>query len=206
METMTAWNRNIPFFEREVLPLVRGQDIKILEIGSYQGASTRWILDNLATHPQSEVWCIDMWEENSQHQDADFKQVENSFDHAIAPHAHKVKKLKGDSWSQLVSLNNLPVPPEFDIVYLDGDHSAQAVLRDLVLVWPLLLEGGILICDDYVWKENIEAWRLGFRDYQSPLQTPKIAIDSFSLIYSDQIRHWISYNQYGTVAMMKISP
>lgn len=205
METMTAWNRNIPFFEHEIKPLIRGQDIKILEIGSYQGASTRWMLDNLATHPQSEMWCIDVWEETPQHEGADFQQVEALFDQQIAPHSSKVKKLKGDSWSQLIGLNNRPSKPEFDLIYIDGDHSAQGVIQDLVLSWPLLLEGGIVVCDDYVWKENLEAWRLGFRDYGSPLETPKMAIDAFTLIYSNRIRHWMSYYQYGTVAFMKIS-
>jgi cephalosporin hydroxylase len=203
METMTAWNRNIPFFEHEIKPLVKGQDLKILEIGSYQGASTRWMLENLLTHPESEIHCIDIWEETPQHEGADFRQVEDAFDQNISSWKSKVHKYKGDSWSQLVHLNS--IKPEFDLIYIDGDHSAQGVLQDLVLAWPLLLNGGIVVCDDYVWKENLEAWRLGFRDFHSPLETPKMAIDAFTLIYSNRIRHWMSYYQYGTVAFMKIS-
>jgi hypothetical protein len=38
---------------------------------------------------------------------------------------------------------------QFDLIYIDGDHSAQGVLRDLVLSWPLLLKSGVMICEDY---------------------------------------------------------
>jgi predicted O-methyltransferase YrrM len=199
METMTAWNRNIPFFEHEIAPLCKSP-ISILEVGSYQGMSTRWMLEHL--QPQ-DMTCIDLWRETAQHESADFKSVEAQFDRNIEPYQHKVTKLKGDSWSQLLHLNQ--IKRQFDLIYIDGDHSAQGVLRDLVLSWPLLLKGGVMICDDYVWKENLEAWRLGFRDFHSPLETPKMAIDAFTLIYSDQMRHWMSYYQYGTVAFMKIS-
>ena len=199
---MTAWQRNIPFFQREIQPAIDLNPVEVLEIGSYQGMSTRWMLDNLLQHPKSHITCIDIWESSEQHLGADFSQVEAEFDQQVEPHRSKVTKLKGDSWSQLLQLNL--TGQKFDLIYVDGDHSAQGVLRDLVLAWPLLKVNGIMVCDDYVWKENLEAWGRGFRDFHSPLETPKMAIDAFTLIFSDSLRHWISYNLYGIVAFMKI--
>ena len=199
---MTAWQRNIPFFQREIQPAIDLNQVEVLEIGSYQGMSTRWMLDNLLQHPKSHITCIDIWESSEQHLGADFSQVEAEFDQQVEPHRSKVTKLKGDSWSQLLQLNL--TGQKFDLIYVDGDHSAQGVLRDLVLAWPLLKVNGIMVCDDYVWKENLEAWGRGFRDFHSPLETPKMAIDAFTLIFSDSLRHWISYNLYGIVAFMKI--
>lgn len=202
MEIMTAWNRNIPFFVNEIVPITKNNPIDVLEIGSYQGASTKWMLENLLKHPECTITCIDMWETSSQHEGVDFGQVENLFDKNVSEHISKIRKLKGTSWDKLIYLNQNK--SQFDLIYVDGDHSAQGVLKDLVLAWPLLKLNGIIICDDYVWKENMEAWFQGHRDYKSPLETPKMAIDAFTLIYSDKIRHWMSYYLAGTVAFMKI--
>lgn len=41
----------------------------------------------------------------------------------------------------------------FDWVYIDGDHSEEAVYADLTAAWPLIRPGGILSGDDYFWTE-----------------------------------------------------
>lgn len=41
----------------------------------------------------------------------------------------------------------------FDWVYIDGDHSEEAVYADLSAAWPLVRPGGILSGDDYFWTE-----------------------------------------------------
>lgn len=42
-----------------------------------------------------------------------------------------------------------------DLIYVDGDHSHDAVLSDLRLYWPKLKVGGVLAGDDY---ENVHGW------------------------------------------------
>ena len=37
----------------------------------------------------------------------------------------------------------------FDLVFVDGDHSRDAVLHDVVQGWRLLKPGGVLACHDY---------------------------------------------------------
>ena len=39
----------------------------------------------------------------------------------------------------------------FDLVYIDGSHSAKDVLLDSLLAWRLLRPGGAMIWDDYEW-------------------------------------------------------
>lgn len=53
----------------------------------------------------------------------------------------------------------LPVEAIFDLVHVDGDHSALGALNDLVLCWPKLRPGGVLILDDYWTPEVAEAAR-----------------------------------------------
>ena len=35
-------------------------------------------------------------------------------------------------------------------VFIDGDHTAAAVMLDLMLWWPRLVPGGMCMCHDYV--------------------------------------------------------
>jgi hypothetical protein len=43
---------------------------------------------------------------------------------------------------------------EFDWIYVDGDHSYEAVLADLRTWWGKLKPGGILVCDDVGWRDE----------------------------------------------------
>ena len=57
----------------------------------------------------------------------------------------------------------------FDLILIDGNHTASFVLTDAIYSWWLLNEGGIMIFDDYGWvheKNNNQS-------------VPKFAIDSF---------------------------
>ena len=39
----------------------------------------------------------------------------------------------------------------FDLIYIDGSHSAKDVLLDSLLAWRLLRPGGAMVWDDYEW-------------------------------------------------------
>ena len=70
---------------------------------------------------------------------------------------------------------------EFDLIYIDGSHQASDVLVDAILSFELLKLGGVMIFDDYIWKEaNLKAIDL--------LRSPKIAIDAFTTIFARKLR------------------
>ncbi len=114
------------------------QAATIAELGSYEGRSALWFLDNVLWGPESTMWCFDPWQ--GEHD------VERRFDEntAEARDARRLKKVKGDRWN----LAQLP-PAHFDAIYVDGDHQAHAVLADAVVAWRALAVGGIMIFDDY---------------------------------------------------------
>jgi predicted O-methyltransferase YrrM len=66
--------------------------------------------------------------------------------------------------------------PIFDFIYIDGDHSASAVLEDAVLAFAHLKKGGIMIFDDYEWT-----------GMSSEQERPKMAVDAFVAIYADKL-------------------
>ena len=40
-----------------------------------------------------------------------------------------------------------------DWVYIDGDHSQDAVLADLRTAWRAVRPGGFIVGDDYLWRD-----------------------------------------------------
>jgi predicted O-methyltransferase YrrM len=57
----------------------------------------------------------------------------------------QVQFLVGDS-RELIPL--LPRDEQFDLIFVDGDHSHEAAIADFQNVWPLLRVGGLLAMDD----------------------------------------------------------
>lgn len=164
-EFTTDWfSDRIPTFEKWLRPLI-GQPLQCLEVGTHEGRSALWLLDNILTHPQSSLMCIDCWNN---------AEVEQRFDAniACASRNRNVHKRKGRS--SLV-LRSLPVE-SFDFVYIDGSHEGCDVLEDTILAWSLLKPGGLLAFDDYLWHLPDEC--------QFP---PRPAIDAFLLLWGPQI-------------------
>jgi predicted O-methyltransferase YrrM len=151
----------------------------IVEIGSFEGRSTCWILDNLIRNPESIIYCIDTFEGGVEHTGAQACGLYERFMHNVklTGKAQQVNACLGRSDQMLMRLISREVQADF--VYVDGSHQAADVLSDAVLGWKLLKPGGLLVFDDYLWPL-----------YQDqPLLNPKIAIDAFVNCHLDQIRY-----------------
>lgn len=57
----------------------------------------------------------------------------------------QVQFLIGDSRALIPTLSRTE---QFDLIFVDGDHSHEAALADFHNVWPLLRVGGLLVMDD----------------------------------------------------------
>lgn len=161
---------NIPFWERSVGKFSGRAGLRILEIGSWEGRSTCWMIDHLLTDATARITCIDTFLGSVEHPglyDAAISEsVEERFDRNIARtgHPEKVRKLVGKSQNALRSL----IPNSFHLVYIDGSHIASDVLEDAILAWRLLQIGGVIIFDDYGFS-----FPAGIDDLP-----PKVAIDA----------------------------
>jgi predicted O-methyltransferase YrrM len=60
--------------------------------------------------------------------------------------ADRVRIITGHSPGEV---NDLGLDTTFGLVFVDGDHSAQAVRADTAAAFGVLREGGILACHDY---------------------------------------------------------
>jgi predicted O-methyltransferase YrrM len=162
-------------------------EIHMLEIGSYEGRSTVWFLENLLINEQSTITCVDPWQDYSQDKnslesynrdDADWKFNTNKvidtflYNIEVSNCSNKVKVERGLSTEILPQL--LINQNKYDIIFIDGNHVAPSVLMDAVLSWNLLKKGGLMVFDDYLWMPEL---------YKS--LSPKLAIDTFIEVFED---------------------
>ncbi|TGX48672.1 class I SAM-dependent methyltransferase [Sphingomonas gei] len=160
-----------------------GRPLTIIEIGSFEGQATLWMLANLARHPQSRIYCLDTFEGSEEHSEEEVADLEKRFASNISgsPYANRVTVYKGLSRRSLLTLSAEGVVA--DLVYVDGSHQAADVLDDLVLSFQVLRPGGVAICDDYLWSTP-HTLRHGGCEI---LKEPKIAIDSFLLVNTTRL-------------------
>ena len=160
-------------WEKFTQPLL-GKKLQVLEIGSFEGASTTWMLDNLMSHPDSTLTTIDTFEGGMEHQgtgnagEYSIASLESRFRGNVAKceQAGKLKIMKAKSDDALVELRGKEA--RFDFVYIDASHIAIDVLHDAVMSWRMLNVHGTMLFDDFTWKGYLE-----------DCYNPRIAIQAF---------------------------
>lgn len=178
----TVWNR--------ILPRTRAR--RLLEIGSYEGASACWLIRTFARLHPIEIHCVDTWQGGVEHQSqgthtADMPAVEARFQRNVAraieeaPNAVTLEVHKSRSDVALAHLLANGRSGYFDFAYIDGSHQATDVLCDAVLAFRLLRNGGLMVFDDYLWSEPLAGG-------PDPLRCPKPAIDAFVNLHFRQLR------------------
>jgi predicted O-methyltransferase YrrM len=172
------FSKNLPIWEQYLIHLASKPEINILEIGSWEGMSTCWLLDHILTHESSRITCIDTFEGSIEHKleynDSYIKSVQERFDFNISQTGvpNKVTKIVGSSQDVMRSLPLI----NYDMLYIDGSHLASDALTDAVLGWGLVKVGGVIVFDDY--------------DYTFPddlEQDTKIGIDAFLKVFHKKV-------------------
>jgi hypothetical protein len=148
-------------------------NIHALEIGTYEGMASLWLMDNVLTHPSCTITCIDCWSDDvndGMGGSAAYETFQSNIVVGGRPWSWHV--LRGRSDVGLIHFRLKPADDKYLICYIDGGHDAQTVLNDSVLAWPLVASGGTIIWDDYQWPGG-----------DKPTDRPHIAIDAFLRVY-----------------------
>lgn len=166
MKFTSDWfSGNIPNFE--VCTKAAIDNKFYVEIGSYEGRSTCWLLQN-ALADDGAMICIDPWNfKPNQHTDLDGQQVFETF----LENTGEVFK-QGQSLFPVreTSITALPkiAPLTADFIYVDGSHDPSVALQDGCLAWEILKIGGVMLFDDYQYpheetKRGVDGFLLGFK-------------------------------------------
>jgi predicted O-methyltransferase YrrM len=147
-------------------------NLNYLEIGTFEGRSALWILENVLTHPTAKLTIIDAFEEHSRRTfDANVK---------LSGEAEKFTVLSGPS---IDKVRELPFNT-YDLAYIDGSGKGIVMFSDLVSTWNLMKVGGVIICSRYNITPHLRS-ALGLREGDPG---PHEAIDTFVKMYGPYIQ------------------
>lgn len=118
-------------FENIIKPIFFNKHINYLEIGVYEGNCMKYMFDNVLSS-LSKAYCIDPFENSKTHHDSYDRFIKN-----ITNYQDRLTIIKGFSQYELSKLQK----KNFDLIYIDGDHTSLAVFTDGILSFPLLKIG-----------------------------------------------------------------
>ena len=140
--------RALKNFEAEIKPRLSEKSVQYLEIGVWYGNSLVWMLENVLTGHWSRAYAVDPWLAMPGHPQEEIDRHYDTVLERCRPFGIRAKVIR--CLSSVWLRHSRTRSHTFDMIYLDGDHSAIPFLDDLVLSWPLLKVGGILLIDDYL--------------------------------------------------------
>ena len=164
------------------------EKIDLLEIGTFEGKSTIWFLDNILRNENSTITCVDPWlgynqdhnslnsyNEKEVEWDLSKRKTKEIFLHNIVVSNQSEKVIIKQGFSDKVLPSLICENKKYDIIFIDGNHTAPYVMMDSVMSWNLLKVNGIMIFDDYTWgpnrlstlrpKESVDYFISSFGDY-----------------------------------------
>jgi predicted O-methyltransferase YrrM len=170
------WFNWAPAVWEQLIPLLPDR-LNFLEIGSFEGRSAAWIVENMM-EDEGNIQCVDTWEGGEEHGAENMSEVEARFLHNVKVLEEKypdrsVIQIKDTSTKALGRF--IEKEYTYNFIYIDGSHIAKDVLTDACMAWSMLQPKGIMVFDDYMWG-----------DPRDILHRPKPAIDAFCNIFAEQ--------------------
>jgi len=132
------------------------QPNNILEIGSYEGASSVFFADNFLAHKKATLTCVDPFlsiDDNDHHSlllSDQEKNFLNNISNTLFPDKITFEKKTSDLF---FSENK----KRFNFIYIDGSHDPKQVVIDLDNALKVITNGGIIWMDDYLGGTNIKS-------------------------------------------------
>ena len=170
--TQDWFTHNIPNFEK-CLSLIPERK-RFLEIGTYEGRSTCWLIQNIDKY--GTIYSIDPYPNL---EEVEQRFIENTRE-AVKGTSIISCLVKDRSYTALAKM--ITQGQEFDFIYIDGDHDPATTLTDACMAWGLLRKGGVMLFDDYEYPEEptkvgIQGFLQGFvGKYDLVLQNYQLAV------------------------------
>lgn len=146
LELVQKITQKIPSFHHhyhilyDISNVIKKETINYVEIGAYAGASATLMLHN----PKVNVISIDIG--TPVKQEDVYKNISIFFD---CTDKKRFYYIEGSSHLEETKLKLLNKIKEIDIIFIDGDHSYDSVIKDFEMYSDLVSENGYIIFDDY---------------------------------------------------------
>jgi len=169
--TVDTFTGRIPSWTKLLSEFKGKPGINYLEIGTFEGRSALWMLENILTHPTARLTIIDVFGENN------FSTFAANVN--LSGEAGKFTILSGLSTHRI---REVPFD-SIDLAYIDGSGKGIVMLSDLVNAWNRLKVGGVIICSRYSLSERLRR----ALNLQPGDPGPHEAIDTFVKLYNPYI-------------------
>ena len=146
-----------------------------LEIGAFEGLTTCYICDNLL-NPEGRIIVIDPMPDdyNTLPFGEDNKMFEGQYERFIRNTKGKPVELMRMKSSDAFKISSF-TDYRFDFIYIDGDHSTNAVYLDGVNSLKVCKIGGYILFDDYQWRpETRDGIDRFLREYDRYIEVVKV--------------------------------
>jgi predicted O-methyltransferase YrrM len=138
-------------------------NVRALELGVFEGRSTRWFLDNVLTGENTHIDCVDPWEliykvrtsippKRFRNYKTPVRVRKRFEENVMRLDLDRAKQFQMFSHEFFAGSAETPV---YDFVYVDGDHSYAGCLYDLRETFKRLKHHGIMIVDDTELIEDV---------------------------------------------------
>ncbi|OCH85037.1 glycosyl transferase [Obba rivulosa] len=173
---------------RNLFPLIKATEPRVLEIGSWEGRSAVFLLTELC-NKGGEIICIDHF---------DLLKTEagreryRKITHNLSCTEKRFRVLDEFSVPALMTVLREEMSstnPGFDWIYVDGSHEADDTFLDGELVWRVARKGAVVIFDDYHWD----------REPEDSIHHPKRGIDAFMALHAGEYNVISKPEQYQVI-------
>jgi len=120
-----------------------------VEIGSYLGASSCYIAEAIQSDTSKKLYCVDTWDNEGMTEGA--RDTFDEFCSNTSSYVDTIVSLRGKSL-EVAQTFHLGI----DYLFVDADHSYEAVKADMVAWLPKLNSDAIVICHDTGWAEGVQ--------------------------------------------------
>jgi len=135
-------------FWLDIIPCTNDTPIKYGEVGVCNGHNIISVEKHYANHPESKLYAIDPWMDYDEYKEYKGEQ-DNNYNNCI----HNINKTNIQSKVIICREKSEDALPKFednffDIMYIDGSHEYEYVVKDCILSLPKVKSGGYIIFDD----------------------------------------------------------
>jgi predicted O-methyltransferase YrrM len=170
--TVDWFSENIPKFSY-FSSYLSSFPCKVLEIGSFEGRSSNWFVENYCKQLGSQLTCIDTFQGSWEHEENQTQDLFEKFKNNVSKNIEKIRIFQ--KGSEVVLPQLLEDKETFDFIYIDGNHTFDAVMCDAIYSHKLINPKGIIVFDDYGWEVN-----------ERPDKIPHHAINAFLTIHKHE--------------------
>lgn len=160
-KTPFTWSQFIPIYDKP---------IQYLEIGVLHGVNTVHISQTYCKHIDSQIHCVDPWEDYTEYIEYKGQQSQNynNFIWNITNTGTPEKFVIHRGYSETI----VPTFEDnfFDLVFIDGNHETEYVYKDGVMSLSKTKPGGYIVFDDYDWAETKKGILMFLQDYTDKIK------------------------------------